>query len=90
MQPKNYALYHKLINEKSNKTAFQNTPGDPEYIELVHSGEDYFLRLKNLIENAQKEIHRLITEVYESLAFTVIHVPVLSAEERVDYILKNL
>ena len=34
--------------------AFQNTAGDPEYIELVHSGEDYFLRLKNLIENAQR------------------------------------
>lgn len=38
----------------------------------------------------QKKIHELITEVYESLPFPVVHVPVLPPEERVDYILKNL
>lgn len=41
-------------------------------------------------EEAQKKIHALITEVYESLPFPVIHVPILLAEERVDFILKNL
>ncbi len=55
-----------------------------DFLPLVND----YARIENA--NAQKEIHRLITEVYESLAFTVIHVPVLSAEERVDYILKNL
>ncbi|MEP7376117.1 MAG: AAA family ATPase [Chitinophagaceae bacterium] len=39
---------------------------------------------------AQKKIHSLITEVYESLPFPVVHVPVLKPEERVDFILKNL
>jgi predicted ATPase len=39
---------------------------------------------------AQKKIHELITEVYESFPFPVIHVPVLLPEERVDFILKNL
>lgn len=39
---------------------------------------------------AQMEIHKLITSVYESLPFEVIHVPVLSAEERVNFILKHL
>lgn len=39
---------------------------------------------------AQQEIHTLITEVYESLQFPVIHVPVLPPEERVDFILKSL
>ena len=39
---------------------------------------------------AQKKIHALLTEVYESLPFPVIHVPVLKPEERVDFILKNL
>jgi predicted ATPase len=39
---------------------------------------------------AQKEIHTLITEVYESLPFPVLKVPVLPQEERVDFILKNL
>lgn len=38
----------------------------------------------------QKQIHNLITEVYEALPFTVVHVPVLPIEERVDYILEHL
>ena len=41
-------------------------------------------------EAAQKDIHRLITEVYESLSYPVIHVPVLPPEERADFILKNI
>jgi predicted ATPase len=45
---------------------------------------------RNENAEAQKKIHELITEVYESLSFPVIHVPVLPAEERVDFILKNL
>ena len=39
---------------------------------------------------AQKRIHELLIEVYESLPFPVIHVPVLPPEERVNFILKNL
>lgn len=39
---------------------------------------------------AQQKIHSLITAVYESLPFPVVHVPVLPPEERVDFILKNL
>lgn len=54
-----------------------------------------FLPLKNDYartenEEAQRKIHELITEVYESLPFPVIHVPVLPANDRVDFILKNL
>lgn len=41
-------------------------------------------------EQAQKTIHNLIIDVYESLGFPVIFVPVLSPNERVDFILKNL
>lgn len=41
-------------------------------------------------EAAQKKIHELLTEVYESLPFPVVHVPVLALEERADYILENL
>ena len=41
-------------------------------------------------EAAQKKIHVLISEVYESLPFPVIQVPVLPPEERVDFILKNI
>ncbi|GEL11846.1 Predicted ATPase [Flavobacterium glycines] len=39
---------------------------------------------------AQKKIHTLITEVYESLPFPIVHVPVLPPEERVRFILDNL
>lgn len=45
---------------------------------------------RNENAEAQKKIHELITEVYESLPFPVVHVPVLPAEERVDFILNNL
>lgn len=38
----------------------------------------------------QKKIHVLITEVYESLGFQVVHVPLLQPEERVNFILENL
>lgn len=39
---------------------------------------------------AQKEIHSLITEVYESLPFPVVRVPVLPPTERADFMLKNI
>lgn len=41
-------------------------------------------------ETAQREIHSLLTEVYESLSFPVVHVPVIPLNDRVDFILKNL
>lgn len=47
-----------------------------------------YARLENV--EAQKKIHELITEVYEALPSPVVHVPVLPAEERVDFILKNI
>lgn len=45
---------------------------------------------RNENAEAQKKIHELITQVYESLPFPIVHVPVLPPEERVDFILKNL
>lgn len=41
-------------------------------------------------EAAQRKIHELLFEVYESLSFPLIHVPVLPPEERVEFILKNI
>ena len=41
-------------------------------------------------KNDQNQIHNLITEVYESLSFPVIHVPVLPKADRVNFILNNL
>lgn len=45
---------------------------------------------RNEDEAAQKRIYELITAVYESLPFPIVHVPVLAPEERADYILENL
>ena len=39
---------------------------------------------------AQNRIHELLSEVYHSLPFPIIHVPVLPVEQRVDLILENL
>ena len=39
---------------------------------------------------AQKELHKLLTEVYQALPAPVVRVPVLPANERVDFILKEL
>lgn len=39
---------------------------------------------------AQKEIHALLVEVYESLGFPIVQVPVLPPEERINFILENL
>ena len=41
-------------------------------------------------EQAQKLIHQLIIEVYQSLGFPVVFVPVISPDEKVEFILKNL
>lgn len=55
-----------------------------DFLPLVND----YARLED--EDAQRIIHSLITEVYQSLPFPVINVPVLGPEERVDFILRNL
>lgn len=55
-----------------------------DYLPLV---EDY---ARQEDRAAQKKIHQLITDVYGSLPFPIIHVPVLPPEQRVDLILSNL
>ncbi len=56
---------HKQSIREYTTTTFPNDTDDSEYIELVHSGEDYFLRLEKLIERAEKEIH-LQTYIFEN------------------------
>ena len=58
-------MYRQIINRERKERVFQNATGNMEYIELVHSGDDYFLRMKNIIENAQEEIH-LQTYIFEN------------------------
>jgi cardiolipin synthase len=47
--------------KEHNISGDKNTP----FAELVHSGEDYYLRLLNIITNAQNEIH-LQTYIFEN------------------------
>lgn len=47
-----------------------------------------YARLEN--EKDQIKIHRLITEVYETLGFPIVFVPVLPPNKRVEYILNNI
>jgi cardiolipin synthase len=56
---------HRYALRKRSKTAFQNATDNSKYVELVHSGEDYFLRLEKLIAKAEKEIH-LQTYIFEN------------------------
>ena len=80
---------------------FLNLPEDKELLEAVSNAcykKVFILDCLTLVkdyartedEAAQKKIHALISEVYESLTFPVIQVPVLPPEERVDFILKNI
>ena len=55
-----------------------------DYLPLVN---DY---ARNEDLSAQKRIHQLIVEVYESLPFPIVKVPVMNPEIRVDFILKHL
>lgn len=83
--------YHRFLNLAQGKKlteALRNVSYKKIFIlDPLPLVNDY---ARNENEEAQKKIHELITEVYESLPFPVIHVPVLSAVERVDFILKNL
>lgn len=47
-----------------------------------------YARIEN--KNDQTVIHTLITKVYESLMFSVLHVPVLPPKERMKFIINNL
>ena len=58
-------MIHKSTTEKQKKTQFHDGIDDSGYIQLLHSGEGYFLQLKKLIESAQKEIH-LQTYIFEN------------------------
>lgn len=70
----------------------------PEAVEQVFYRKVFILDCLPLVNDyarledgkAQKKIHELLTEVYESLPFPVVHVPVLPPEQRVDFVLSHL
>lgn len=75
--------FDERINEIMGKVSYKKI----FILDILPLVNDY-ARLEDA--EAQRKIHSLITEIYQSLPFSVIHVPVLPPEERVDYILKRL
>lgn len=80
---------------------FLGLPEDQKLLKAVHEAsykKVFILDPLPLVEDsvrtedeiAQKKIHVLLKQTYESLPFPVTQVPVLPPEERVDFILKNL
>jgi len=88
--PDALAYYNYLnlpIDEKLDNTLKEASYKKIFILDFLPLVNDY---ARNEDEVAQKKIHVLISEVYESLPFPVVHVPVLPPEERVDFILKHL
>lgn len=69
-----------------------------EILKNLHYKKVFILDLLPLVndyvrkedEAAQKRIHELIKEVYSSLPFPIVYVPVLPTEDRADFILNHL
>ncbi|MES2872930.1 MAG: ATP-binding protein [Bacteroidota bacterium] len=80
---------------------FLNLPVDPKLTEALRTVSykkvfllDFLPLIKDYArtedETAQRRIHELLFEVYESLSFPVVQVLVLPPVERVEFILKNI
>jgi predicted ATPase len=83
-----YYRFLKLTEDKKLTEALKTVSYKKIFIMDYLPLKNDYARTENV--EAQKKIHSLITDVYESLPFPVVHVPVLPAEDRVDFILKNL
>ena len=83
-----YYRFLKLTEDNKLTEALKTVSYKKIFIMDYLSLKNDYARTENV--EAQKKIHALITAVYESLPFPVVHVPVLRAEDRVDFILKNL
>lgn len=58
-------MHNRSKTKIQSKARFKNVMENTEYIQLVHSGEDYFLRLKEIINKAKKDIY-LQTYIFEN------------------------
>lgn len=101
LSPEEIVFLDRAIPDTRAYCRFLNIPEDAklgELLQTVSYRKIFILDLLPLVkdyarredESAQKEIHRLLIEVYSSLPFPIVYVPVLPIEERVEYILTNL
>ncbi len=82
-----YRFLNLPVNDKLTEALFLVSYKKIFILDCLPLIKDY---ARNEDEIAQKKIHALLTEVYKTLPFPIVHVPVLPPEERVDFILKNL
>lgn len=101
LSPDDIVFLDRAIPDALAYYRYLNIIVDPKLAEAMHSiaykkvfildclplVQDY-ARIED--ETAQKKIHAIIINVYESLPFPIIHVPLFMPHERVDFILKNL
>jgi predicted ATPase len=88
--PDALAYYHFLqlaVNEKILKAVGSVNYKKVFILDCLPIVNDYARREDAV---AQKKIHDCICEVYDSLPFPVVHIPVLEAEKRVDLILSHI
>ncbi|MCY7310175.1 MAG: ATP-binding protein [Chitinophagaceae bacterium] len=101
LSPDDVVFLDRAIPDALAYYRFLNLPQDEKLLEAlstIYYKKIFILDCLPLVQDyartedeiAQKKIHAILTEVYESLPFPVIHVPILPSEERVDFILKNL
>ena len=101
LSPDDVVFLDRAIPDALAYYRFLNLPRDKKLLEalsLVSYKKIFILDCLPFVKDyarteddaAQKKIQTLLTEVYESLLFPVLHVPVLQPDERVDFILKNL
>ena len=83
-----YYQFLKLDYDEKLLTAVKNTSYKKIFIlDRLPFTKDY---ARTEDEEAQKKIHQLIIDVYTSLGFPIVSVPVLPPTERVKFILKNI
>lgn len=101
MDPKTQVFLDRAIPDTLAYYHFFNIPAAPLFnkaIKQVCYKKIFVLESLPLVndyardenEEAQKQLHHLIEEVYESLPFEIIHVPIMEEQARVDFILQNL
>ena len=101
LSPDDVVFLDRAIPDALAYYLFMNLPQDGKLLEALNTvsyKKVFILDCLPLVQDyariedeaAQKKIHALLTQVYESLPFPVLHVPVLPPDERVDFILKNL
>lgn len=83
-----YYRYLKLpVNPRLTAALYEYRYKKIFILDLLPLVQDY---ARHEDEEAQKQIHGLIIEVYSSLGVPIVYVPVSDPESRVDFIIKNI